>query len=123
MSRVYLGFLGLVLIFVSGAGDANGQDKIERKAKTGDAPKSIRLAYFVKHGSAKELAGVLAKYLKGDAEVQLIPDSLGNGLLINADGALLDEVVKLLGQLDRRSPTGSVSRRRNDLRPLYASLS
>ena len=34
-----------------------------------------RLTYSVKHGSARNLAPVLAKHFKGAAEIQAVPDS------------------------------------------------
>ncbi len=95
--------IGLSLLLTIGPGGlpARGQEKVDQKTKPETGAKSKRLAYFVKHGSATDLAAVLSKYLKGDADVQALPTTSGNGLLINADAAVLDEVVKLLGQLDR----------------------
>lgn len=66
-----------------------------------DAPaKSGRVVYVVKQGSAKELGSVLGKHFKGDVEA--LPDPTGSVLLISAPSPLLDEVIKLLGQIDRR---------------------
>src|SRR5262249_46779232 len=58
--------------------------------------------YVVRYGSAKELAAVLAKHFKDDAEVQALPEPSSNCLLISASPAVFDEVVKLLEQVDRR---------------------
>jgi type II secretory pathway component GspD/PulD (secretin) len=67
-----------------------------------------RLIYIVKHGTAKDLAAVLGEHFKGAAEIQALPDPSSNCLLINASPAALDEVVKVLEQLDRRPQTVSV---------------
>jgi hypothetical protein len=84
-------------------------DKAREPTKGGDAAgaKEKRAVYFVKHGSAKDLAGALAKHFKGEAEVQVLPDS-GNCLLIRAAPPAVAEVVKLLGRLDRRPQLVSV---------------
>jgi type II secretory pathway component GspD/PulD (secretin) len=75
-----------------------------------DAPtaKNKRTFYVVKHGDAKELANVLGKHFKGDAEVQVLPDSPGNCLLISAAPNVFEEVVKLLEQLDKRPQSVAV---------------
>lgn len=70
------------------------------QAQTDATAKSGRVVYVVKQGSAKELGGVLGKHFKGDVEA--LPDPTGGVLLISAPPALLDEVIKLLGQIDRR---------------------
>src|SRR5262249_38268616 len=67
-----------------------------------DGPKEKRTLYVPKHGQAKELATILAKHFKGDAEIQVLPDSPSNCLLVRAAPSVLEEVVKLLEQLDRR---------------------
>jgi type II secretory pathway component GspD/PulD (secretin) len=67
-----------------------------------DAPKNKRIAYVVKYGDAKTLAGLLAKHFKGDAEIQALPDGPSNCLLISAAPDVFDEVFKVLDQLDRR---------------------
>jgi type II secretory pathway component GspD/PulD (secretin) len=67
-----------------------------------------RLIYIVKHGVAKDLAAVLGEHLKGVAEIQALPDATSNCLLINASPSALDEVVKVLEQLDRRPQTVSI---------------
>jgi type II secretory pathway component GspD/PulD (secretin) len=71
--------------------------------KSDNAPaKNKRTFYIVKYGSAKDLAPVLAKHFKDDAEVQALPEPSSNCLLISAAPGVFDEVVKLLEQLDRR---------------------
>ncbi len=67
-----------------------------------------RLVYIVKHGTAKDLAAVLAAGFKGDAEVQALPDPTVNCLLISAAPSVLQEIVKVLGQIDRRPQTAAV---------------
>ena len=61
-----------------------------------------RGAYVVKYAAAKDLAGILAKHFKGAAEIQAGPEGTSNCLLINAQPAVFDEVMKTLEQLDRR---------------------
>ena len=72
------------------------------RAQATNAPKNKRIAYVVKYGDAKSLAGVLSKHFKGDADIQALPDGPSNCLLISAAPETFDEVVKVLGQLDRR---------------------
>jgi type II secretory pathway component GspD/PulD (secretin) len=67
--------------------------------------KNKRTVYLVKHGAAKDLALLLGKHFKGDAEIQALPDSASNFLLISAAPAVFEEVVKLLEQLDRQPGT------------------
>jgi type II secretory pathway component GspD/PulD (secretin) len=56
----------------------------------------------------KELARTLGKHFMGDAEVQVLPDSPSNCLLISAAPNVFAEVVKLLEQLDKRPRSVSV---------------
>jgi type II secretory pathway component GspD/PulD (secretin) len=77
-------------------------------AQTEPAAKARRTVYVVKHGAAKDLANVLGKHFKDDAEVQVLPDAPSNCLLISAPPAVFDEVVKVLDQLDRRPHAVSV---------------
>jgi len=63
--------------------------------------------YLVKNGDAKELAGALGKHFKGEAEFQALPSS-SNALLISSNPAVFEEVVKVLGTLDRRPHVVSV---------------
>jgi type II secretory pathway component GspD/PulD (secretin) len=71
-------------------------------------PTNKRTIYVVKHGDAKELAGILGKHFKGVAEIQVLPDSPSNCLLISADSKVFTEVVQLLEKLDRRPQVVSV---------------
>jgi hypothetical protein len=98
--------LGLTLALGLGLCTAWGQDKgSSAPAKPVDAASSKRIAYLVQHGAAKDFAAVLTKHFKGDAEVQVSPESAANCLLINAPAPIFDEVVKLLAQLDRPPQT------------------
>jgi hypothetical protein len=72
------------------------------------AAEQKRGAYVVKYAAAKDLAGILAKHFKGDAEIQTGPEGSSNCLLINASPAVFDEVIKTLEQLDRRPHSVSV---------------
>jgi type II secretory pathway component GspD/PulD (secretin) len=71
------------------------------------AAEAKRGAYVVKYAAAKDLAGILAKHFKGAAEIQAGPDG-SNCLLVNALPAVFDEVMKTLGQLDRRPQSVAV---------------
>jgi type II secretory pathway component GspD/PulD (secretin) len=85
------------LILLAGllaAGPTHAQDT--------SAPKNKRIAYVVKYGDAKNLAGILSKHFKGDAEIQALPEGPSNCLLISAAPEVFDEVIKVLDQLDRR---------------------
>lgn len=74
---------------------------VATSAQDASAPKSQRLAFIVRHGDARKLAGVLGKHFKGDAEVQAAPNVTANCLLIRATPAVLAEAAKLLEKLDR----------------------
>jgi type II secretory pathway component GspD/PulD (secretin) len=102
--RLALGLAaGLCLALYAVCWTAAGRaDKPEPPAADNAPAKTKRTLYVVKHGSARELAAVLAKHFKGDAEVQALPEPSANGLLISAAPAVFDEVVKLLEQVDRR---------------------
>ena len=67
-----------------------------------------RIVYIVKYGTAKDLASVLSQHFKGVAEIEALPDSSINCLLISAAPSAFDEVVQVLEQLDRRPQTVSV---------------
>jgi type II secretory pathway component GspD/PulD (secretin) len=95
MLRVTLGRTVGLLVLLSWAALASAADD---KA----AEKSKRIAYVVKYGSAKDLAKVLGEHLKGAADVEALPESSSNVLLIRATPAVFPEVVKLLEVLDRR---------------------
>jgi hypothetical protein len=86
--------LALIAVTAAGAQERSG-------------PETKRGTYVVKHAIAKELAGILAKHFKGAAEIQAGPEITSNCLLINASPAVFDEVMKLLGQIDR--PARSVA--------------
>jgi type II secretory pathway component GspD/PulD (secretin) len=66
------------------------------------AAEQKRGAYVVKYAAAKDLAAVLAKHFKGDAEIQAGPEGTSNCLLVNASAAVFDEVMKVIDQLDRK---------------------
>jgi type II secretory pathway component GspD/PulD (secretin) len=74
-------------------------------SRADDDAKTKRIAYIVKHGSAKDLAKVLGTHLKGVAEVDALPEPNSNVLLLRVDAKAFDEVVKTLELLDRRPRT------------------
>ncbi len=66
--------------------------------------KPYRAMYVVKNGDAVALADVLGKHFKGQAEVLAAPAGTGNVLLISGNSNVAtEEVVKLLGELDRKA--------------------
>jgi type II secretory pathway component GspD/PulD (secretin) len=67
-----------------------------------------RIAHVVKYGSAKDLAKSLNAHFKGVAEAEALPEPNSNILLLRVDPAAFDEVVKLLGMLDRPPRTIAV---------------
>jgi type II secretory pathway component GspD/PulD (secretin) len=83
----------LLLALGIGLGAVSAQEKTADKGK--------RIAYVVQHGTAKDFAAMLRKHFKDDVEVQVLPGTTSNCLLINAPGAVFDEVIKLLAQIDR----------------------
>jgi type II secretory pathway component GspD/PulD (secretin) len=70
-------------------------------AQDSSTSKNKRIVYVVKRGDAKELANLLAKHFKGDAEIQVLPDSPSNCLLISAAPNVFEEVIKALERLDQ----------------------
>jgi type II secretory pathway component GspD/PulD (secretin) len=98
-SRI-LRLLGLLsIVFLTIVGPAVGQP---------DDAKAKRIVHVVKYGSAKDLAKALSAHFKGVAEVETLPEPNGNILLLRVDPAAFDEVVKLLGMLDRPPRTIAV---------------
>lgn len=77
-------------------------------AQEAPGAKNKRIAFLVKQGSAKDLAALLSKHFKGDAEIQALSDSPSNMLLISAPPQVFDEVIKLLEQLDRQPRTVAI---------------
>jgi hypothetical protein len=71
-------------------------------AKDRPAAEPKRGAYVVKYAAAKDLAGLLAKHFKGDAEIQAGPEGTSHCLLIKASPAVFKEVMTTLEKLDRR---------------------
>jgi type II secretory pathway component GspD/PulD (secretin) len=71
-------------------------------AQNEQAPKHTRTVYVAKYGDVKQMASVLGKHFKGDAEIQVLPDSPSNCLLISAPPKVFAEIANLLELLDRR---------------------
>jgi type II secretory pathway component GspD/PulD (secretin) len=95
--------IGLSLVGGPAWGPAGNETRAEPpKGKESSASKSKRIVYVAKYGSAKQLAALLGKHFKGEAEVEILTDAPSNCLLIRTSPATFAEVVKLLGQLDRR---------------------
>jgi len=89
--------VGLLGLFVPGG---HAQDNA--------APKARRMLYSVKHQDAKELAAVLGKHFKDDAEIQALAGSPSNCLLVRSEPKVLEEVAKVLAEVDRRARLVSV---------------
>jgi type II secretory pathway component GspD/PulD (secretin) len=70
--------------------------------------KNKRILYVAKHGDAKKLAAVLAKHFKGDAEIDALEEPSSNCLLISAAPGVIQELVKMLDQLDQRPKVISI---------------
>jgi len=95
-----LAFLGGLLFLHSG---------VQSQEKSSPArPKSHRLLYSLKHGDAASLAGIVSKHFKGEAEVSAAPGGSGHVLLISGSPGAVEEVEKLLGELDRAPRTVEV---------------
>jgi hypothetical protein len=89
------------LLTLAAAGHA--QDKAGQPAA-----KPQRTLYAVQNGDPVVLAEVLNKHFRGEAEVLAVPAGSGNALLISGAPAATAEVVKLLGELDRKPKTVEV---------------
>ena len=72
-------------------------------AQVQDAPNSQakRIVYVVRHGVAQDLAPVLGQHFKDDAKIQILAEPSSNCLLISASPAALDDIIKVLDQIDR----------------------
>jgi type II secretory pathway component GspD/PulD (secretin) len=106
---VVAGFL--LMLGVGGATVwAQGEQPKQGQAKPAaeDNAKNKRIVYPVRYGAAKDLAAVLSKHFKGDAEVQAVTETGGNYLLISAAPALFEEVLQTVGELDRAPKSVSV---------------
>src|SRR5260370_14338034 len=68
-----------------------------------------RGAYVVKYAAVKDLAPILAKHFKGDAEIQAAPDDTSNILLITAAPAVFDQAMQLTDQLDHQPQSVAVT--------------
>lgn len=71
-------------------------------------PKKQRILLTLKHGDAANLAGIVSKHFKGEADVSATPGGAGNAVLISGSPGAVEEVVKLLGELDRAPKTVEV---------------
>jgi hypothetical protein len=100
----------MVLLLALGValGAGRAQEKTSDKGEKAPPEKGKRIAYVVQHGTAKDFAAMLRKHFKDDVEVQVLPGTTSNCLLINAPGPVFDEVIKLLAQVDRPPRTLSV---------------
>jgi type II secretory pathway component GspD/PulD (secretin) len=78
------------------------------QAQDASTVKGKRMLYSVKHGDAGDLATVLGKLFKGDAEIQSLPGSPSNCLLVRAEPKVLEEIAKVLAEVDRRPRLVSV---------------
>jgi type II secretory pathway component GspD/PulD (secretin) len=111
MWRTNLSLILVSLIVALGIGltAAPGQENERpKRARPVQPGKSKRIAYVVQHGSAKELADLLGKHFKGEAEIQVLSSTPSDCLLINARTAVFDEVLKLLALHDRRRQTVAI---------------
>lgn len=88
-------------LFVLSGGQA--QEKSEPPAK-----KRHRILYVVKNADPPVLADILGKHFKSDAEVLAAPAGAGNALLVSGTPAAVEEIVKLLDELDRSPKTVEV---------------
>lgn len=72
-----------------------------------DKPKSDlkRAMILLNHSAAKEVAEVLSKHFKGEAEIEPAPESTGNMLLIRATPDILQEIERTVAELDKRPKT------------------
>jgi type II secretory pathway component GspD/PulD (secretin) len=95
-----LSLLGGLLLFHS-----SGQAQEKSNATP---PKKQRTLHTLKHGDAGNIAGIVSKHFKGEAEVSAVPGGSGNAVLISGSPGAVEEVVKLIGELDRAPKTVEV---------------
>jgi type II secretory pathway component GspD/PulD (secretin) len=95
--RGVAGCLAALLCLTAVSAGARGQPVV---AEPGPAVKGKRVVYFVKHASAADLAAAVRGHYKGEADVQAV-EGPGGCVLVRAAPAVCDEVVELLGRLDR----------------------
>jgi hypothetical protein len=99
----------LILALLLVVSRAPAQEKARDKpASSTEKTNTSRITYFVHRGKASDLASALAAHFKNAAEVQALPDTFGNCLLISGPAAVTDEVMQLLSRIDRRPQTFSV---------------
>lgn len=71
----------------------------ELQAASDDNPQ--RMIYVVKYGNAKDVATALTSHFKGVAQIEVLPESPSNCLLIRAAPSAIKEVVEVLEKMDR----------------------
>jgi len=100
-----------VVLALLAAGDeapAASKPAAATDSSAANAALTERLVYPIRHGSAGEVATVLDRYFKGDAEVQALPEKAGNCLFVRYRPALHDELLKTLSGLDQPPKTVSI---------------
>lgn len=80
-------------VMVAWGGPSPGQDT--------PPPKQKRSMYLVRHRDAKELAAVLSKHFKEEAEIQVLPASDGKYLLLRAEPDRVAEILSVLERVDQ----------------------
>jgi hypothetical protein len=102
-----LALLGCLLALTGGvAQDRQPGDK-QPKAPSGqptERPQPRRTVYPLRHADPAAIAQILAKHFQGQADVSAV----GSGLLISAPPAVMDEIAKLLEQIDHKPRTVQV---------------
>jgi type II secretory pathway component GspD/PulD (secretin) len=104
----FLLMLGVGWATVWAQGEQPKQGQAKPAVEDNAAVKNKRIVYPVRYGAAKDLAAVLSKHFKGDAEVQAVTETGGNYLLISAAPALFEEVLQTVGELDRAPKSVSI---------------
>jgi hypothetical protein len=95
----------LILALACGLSPAAAQlpGKHEAGGRAGGTDAKVkRIVYDVKQGVAKDLAAVLGKLFKSDADVQVLVAPGGNALVLGGPTKAVDEILHLLQKLDRR---------------------
>jgi hypothetical protein len=97
---IFRGLLGGLVVLLFGTAPSHSAEQPRSAGPLRSVQR--RVVYPVKFGTAKDLAAVLTKHFKGEAEVQALAESPHNYLLINAEPRAFEEVLKVLEQIDRR---------------------
>ncbi len=106
----FVGCVALIglLLALCAAPWLHGQQKGEEPRGKEEPGKVERLLVVVQHASAKDLAAALSQHFKGEPAVQVVAEPNSNSLLLTGPTAVLQEIARMMPQLDQPLRTVSV---------------